>query len=177
MKNPTLPPIGAHTSFPLIGENETRILLHDTINTTHVKLLGNAEQQLKNYTSTVAHMCKTGPFHNFEKASHVVMSTLKILHQIEFPSGKSVETEYIDSNEGFRKGATSSTLYFEPLTQLAIIFAALSRDIAHSEMTSSQSVGKQSDTYHEKVSSEYQHIAIAWRLLMQAEFEDLQRCI
>ena len=75
--------------------------------------------QLRDYIQTIAMMYRRNPFHNFEHASHVTMSTTKLLSRIVAPdiqvSGKSDE-ECDKVLHDHTYGITSS-----PLTQFAIV--------------------------------------------------------
>ena len=74
--------------------------------------------QLRDYIQTIAMMYRRNPFHNFEHASHVTMSTTKLLSRIVAPdiqvSGKSDIDDKVLHDHTY--GITSS-----PLTQFAIV--------------------------------------------------------
>jgi hypothetical protein len=47
--------------------------------------------QLHNYVATIASLYRDNPFHNFEHASHVTMSVVKLLSRIVAPSHIHIE--------------------------------------------------------------------------------------
>jgi hypothetical protein len=70
---------------------------------------------------------RANPFHNFEHASHVTMSVVKLLSRIVAPN---LTTKEIDTN-----GNIASTLHdhtygitSDPLTQFAVVLSALIHD-------------------------------------------------
>jgi class 3 adenylate cyclase len=79
-------------------------------------------QQLKKFISEIASMYNSNPFHNFEHASHVVMSTKSLLDCVDKPSS--------DKN--------STRLSLDPLVRLAIVFGALVHDVDHLGVPNSQ---------------------------------------
>jgi 3'5'-cyclic nucleotide phosphodiesterase len=131
--------------------------------------------QLRLFITAIAGKYKTNPFHNFEHASHVVMSTKKLLHRIS-ESLKEVK-ETLPSSTGPPKLNDATN---DPLTQFAIVFAALIHDVDHPGVSNALLVSEQhglATTYDGKSVAEQNSIDVAWNLLMQPEYEDLQSCI
>jgi len=97
----------------------------DTIN-----LGDDLTRQIREYVSSVASLCRDNPFHNFEHASHVTMSVVKLLSRIVAPDDV---LDQEDANANLSKDATghiASSLHdhtygitSDPLTQLACVFA------------------------------------------------------
>jgi 3'5'-cyclic nucleotide phosphodiesterase len=132
--------------------------------------------QLRLFIRAIAAKYHTNPFHNFEHASHVVMSTKKLLDRIS-ESLKAVQETSPGRNAFFPKldGITN-----DPLTQFSIIFAALIHDVDHPGVSNAQLVTEQhalASSYAGKSVAEQNSIDVAWKLLMQPEYEDLQICI
>jgi len=87
--------------------------------------------QLRGFVTIVATMYKDNPFHNFEHASHVTMSVVKLLSRIVAPdiehSGESHDGKIASTLHDHTYGITS-----DPLTQFACVFSALIHDVDHS---------------------------------------------
>jgi len=76
--------------------------------------------QLYDYVSNVSAMYNENPFHNFEHASHVTMSVVKLLSRIVAPSDIDVDksvTQTAQTLHDHTYGITS-----DPLTQFACVF-------------------------------------------------------
>lgn len=104
--------------------------------------------ELRDYITCIASMYRNNPFHSFEHASHVAMSTVKLLSRIVAPSeietkfdrrlssdnlqsstddkdydGELIHDEYMATLHDHTFGITS-----DPLTQFACVFSALIHD-------------------------------------------------
>lgn len=141
------------------------------------------ESQLKRYVSIIAAMYRNNPFHNFEHASHVTMSVNKLLQRVVEPnitvssSEKGTTSQSIASNlHNYTFGITS-----DPLTQFAIVFAALIHDSDHWGISNAQMIKEGAaiaNKYRNKSIAEQNSVDLAWDLLMDSEeYSDLQRCI
>jgi 3'5'-cyclic nucleotide phosphodiesterase len=111
-------------------------------------------------------------FHNFHHASHVVMSTMKLLDRI---AGHCDEVK-MTSNDA----SGSESVTFDPLAKFAIVFAALIHDIDHPGVSNAQLVLEQSDlatAYHGKSVAEQNSVDMSWSLLSDPQFLDLRNCI
>jgi 3'5'-cyclic nucleotide phosphodiesterase len=132
--------------------------------------------QLRLFITAIAGKYQANPFHNFEHASHVVMSTKKLLHRISESLKEVKETS---------PSRIAGTLHLDdvtgdPLTQFAIVFAALIHDVDHPGVSNAQLVSEEHElatTYEGKSVAEQNSIDIAWKMLMQPEYKDLQSCI
>ena len=82
-----------------------------------VELDESVKQQLSEYIEAIAKSYQKNPFHGFEHASHVCMSTQKLLQRVTSPA----ESDCSDTAYGIAS---------DPLTQLAIVFAALIHDVS-----------------------------------------------
>jgi 3'5'-cyclic nucleotide phosphodiesterase len=112
-------------------------------------------------------------FHNFQHASHVVMSTQKLLDKI---------AQYFDEATTTVPSSASqkAIVAIDPLTKFAIGFAALIHDIDHPGVSNAQLVLEQSDlaaTYNGKSVAEQNSIVTSWDLLSSPEYRDLRKCI
>ena len=139
----------------------------------------NIFNQLRDYVATIAAMYRDNPFHNFEHASHVTMSTVKLLSRIVAPDLKSAddndEEQKLHDLHDHTYGITS-----DPLTQFACIFAALIHDVDHVGVPNSQLVKEKAHVatvYRNKSVAEQNSVDLAWDLLMDHNYEELRRCI
>jgi hypothetical protein len=142
-----------------------------------VDLGENVTAQLREYVELISAMYQDNPFHNFEHASHVITSTVKLLSRIAAPDLQSEDNE--DNAEknlhDHTYGITS-----DPLTQFACIFAALVHDIDHPGVPNDQLIKEKASlaaVYNDKSIAEQNSVDLAWDLLMDEAFIDLRRCI
>jgi 3'5'-cyclic nucleotide phosphodiesterase len=129
--------------------------------------------QLRLFIEAIARQYQANPFHNFEHASHVVMSTKKLLDRISESIKEVKEASPPDA-------PMLTGIMFDPLTQFAILFAALIHDVDHPGVSNAQLVVEQDSlatTYNGKSVAEQNSIDVAWSILMRPEYEDLQGCI
>jgi class 3 adenylate cyclase len=130
--------------------------------------------QLHDYVGIVASMYPPNAFHNFEHATHVAMSACKLLNRIVVPDcvDIAVATELHVSSHGINS---------DPLTQFAIVFAALIHDIDHPGIPNSQLKKEDPDLalmYKDKSIAEQKSFDIAWDLLMDSnKYLELRACI
>jgi hypothetical protein len=106
------------------------------VGTGEVDLDPMVVSQLRTYITTVAHLYRNSKaFHNFEHASHVIMSTVKLLQRVATTDVKKKDMnnqrEYYDYTFGI------ST---DPLTKFAIVFSALIHDLDHDGVSNWQLV-------------------------------------
>jgi class 3 adenylate cyclase len=132
--------------------------------------------QLEDYVSAVASMYRDNPFHNFEHASHVVMSAVKLLSRIVVPdigdvTGKDMASTLHDHTYGITS---------DPLTQFACVFSALIHDADHTGVPNTQ-LNKENSTlakvYKDKSVAEQNSVDLCWDLLMDNNFEELRAAI
>jgi class 3 adenylate cyclase len=134
--------------------------------------------QLTSYVSTIASMYKDNPFHNFEHASHVALSVVKLLSRIVGPS---------DINCDDKGNVHASTLHdhtygitSDPLTQFACVFSALIHDVDHQGVPNTQLVAEKQDIaafYEGRSVAEQNSVDLAWELLMGDSYADLRAAI
>jgi class 3 adenylate cyclase len=143
------------------------------------------ESELHDYVTTIAMMYRENPFHSFEHASHVTMSVTKLLSRIVGPSDINVNAN--DNENGTGASTFASTLHdhtygitSDPLTQFACIFSALIHDVDHVGVPNTQLIKENASIavlYKGKSVAEQNSVDIAWSLLMDERFENLQRTI
>ncbi|CAB9522084.1 Receptor-type guanylate cyclase gcy [Seminavis robusta] len=131
-------------------------------------------EQLRQYILIIASNYHKNAFHNFEHASHVTMSVVKLFSRIIAPDLDKVG-ENMDSLHDHTYGITSDSL-----TQFAVVLSALIHDVDHPGIPNSQMVREQMEVaklYQGKSVAEQNSVDLAWGLLMKPEFHDLRRTI
>jgi 3'5'-cyclic nucleotide phosphodiesterase len=130
--------------------------------------------QLERLIQAIARRYRTAnAFHNFHHASHVVMSTTRLLERI---------AEHLDDAAAIPPSSAShqATVAIDPLTKFAIVFAALIHDVDHPGVSNAQLVLEHSDlaaAYNGKSIAEQNSIVTSWDLLSSPEYGDLRNCI
>ena len=152
---------------------------------TEVKLSDAVSWQLRDMISVIAYMYRPNPFHNFEHAAHVAMSIMKLLQRVVSP--EKVEIGGSCKNEKEVAEALASNLHYstygitsDPLTQFAIVFAALIHDVDHPGVSNGQLVAERdplASLYDNQSVAEQNSITIAWELLQRDEYSDLRACL
>jgi 3'5'-cyclic nucleotide phosphodiesterase len=131
----------------------------------------NTLSQLRELVESIASLYQQHAFHNFEHASHVAMSAVKLLDRIaEF-------NKTIDGNTHI--GAAPGSIY-GPLSRFAVVFAALIHDVEHCGVTNAQLVQEQhplATTYAGRSVAEQHSVDMAWQMFMKPQFADLRRCL
>ncbi|CAB9514142.1 Receptor-type guanylate cyclase gcy [Seminavis robusta] len=151
-----------------------------------IKLHKNVAPQLRMVVSRIAAMYNQNSFHNFEHASHVVMSVTKILSRIVQPA--ELEEEIMQQNGGIgTKAAASESLHdhtygitSDPLTHFACAWSALIHDVDHLGVPNTQLVEEKTETsirYNNRSVAEQNSLDLAWNLLMEDQFSDLRAAI
>jgi len=117
--------------------------------------------------------------HNFEHASHVTMSVVKLLNRIVAPSEIDLAdaANMVDASKlhDHTYGITS-----DPLTQFACVFSALIHDLDHPGVPNAQLVKEGSRLaacYKNKSVAEQNSVDLAWALLMDDKYKDLRATI
>ena len=133
--------------------------------------------QLRDFVQTIAAMYNENPFHNFEHASHVTMSVVKLLSRVVAPDlDDDDDDDYADSTlHDHTYGITS-----DPLTQFAVVFSAIIHDLDHPGVPNMTLINEQSSTaiaYKNKSVAEQNSVDLALDLLMDPSFLELRRTI
>ena len=147
-----------------------------------IELGDNVKEKLTKLIGTIGSMYRDNPFHNFEHASHVTMSVVKLLSRVV--SADALTETQQQSEDGkitfsklhdFTFGITS-----DPLTQFACVFAALIHDVDHVGVPNTQLVKENSrlaQRYKGKSVAEQNSVDLSWSLFMGPEFECLRDVI
>jgi 3'5'-cyclic nucleotide phosphodiesterase len=155
-------------------------------NRKSVKFPVTVKDQLYEYVSNIAHLYRDEvPFHNFEHASHVIMSATKLMKRIMSPEGIDWDLEGIkpkDRRVEIARQVHEVTygLSSDPLMQFSIVFSALIHDVDHTGLTNKELIDMKApvaDVYRSKCIAEQNSVDVAWQLLMEDKFSDLRACI
>jgi class 3 adenylate cyclase len=150
-----------------------------------VELSDEVMSQLRSYVNTIASLYQDNPFHNFEHASHVTMSVVKLLSRIVAPSHIHIENvASLDNQETNEKaGELHDHTYgitSDPLTQFAVVFSALIHDVDHTGVPNSTLINENAAiaaVYNSKSVAEQNSVDIAWGILMDSDYDELRASI
>lgn len=134
--------------------------------------------QLHEFVEQISLMYHDVPFHNFEHASHVTMSTGKLMQRIVQPDG----VDYDRNPHDVAKDVHDMTygISSDPLMQFSIAFAALIHDADHTGLPNAELVKMKTAAavaYRDRSVAEQNSVDVAWALLMKDEFRALRSCI
>jgi hypothetical protein len=126
-------------------------------------------------------MYRDNPFHNFEHASHVTQSVMKLLARVVTPDS----IDYNDMSYVKKQGTAQLHEYTygitsDPVTQFACAFSALIHDVDHTgvpNMTLIKENSEIADKYRDKSVAEQNSVDLAWTLLEQETFKELRNAI
>ncbi|GAX23164.1 hypothetical protein FisN_33Lh057 [Fistulifera solaris] len=127
--------------------------------------------QLKEYVAAIASMYHNNPFHNFEHASHVTMSVVKLLSRIVAPDVEAMTSDLESALHDYTYGITS-----DPLTQFACVLSALIHDVDHPGVPNAQLIEENPQLarfYKDKSVAEQNSVDLSWELLQDNNFRDL----
>ena len=159
------------------GRRTSRHSVNKTNDAVSQKQLHTAiVQQVKNYIEAIAKLYRPNSFHNFEHASHVTMSVMKLFSRIIAPDRENIG----EDSDAKRLHDHTYGITSDPLTQVAVLLSALVHDVDHQGVPNSQLVQEESQLaaiYKNKSVAEQNSIDLAWELLMQKDFKQLRRTI
>jgi class 3 adenylate cyclase len=161
------------------------------LQSTHdqIQLADEVVAQLRDFVTCIAQMYKPNPFHNFEHASHVLMSVVKLMSRIVAPTDLQLNTR---SSHGSILGMEPShhvaaTLHdhtygitSDPMTQFACAFSALIHDVDHTGVPNAQLIQEHAHmarVYQFRSVAEQNSLALSWDLLMDARYTTLRQAI
>mmetsp|Transcript_102428 Transcript_102428/g.153524 ORF Transcript_102428/g.153524 Transcript_102428/m.153524 type:complete len:813 (+) Transcript_102428:86-2524(+) len=142
----------------------------DKLKPNSVKMSAAAASQLREYLNHISSKFKNHPFHCLDHGSQVSMSAKKLLGRLILQASEAAPAEAHKQTFG---------LGSDPLTQLALVFAALIHDVDHSGVPNSQVAleGGELAKKYKRCMAEQNSFDLAWNQLMQPEFEDLRAAI
>ena len=147
---------------------------HAQENLDDVTLPPKVIDELTMYVSSIAEMYRPNPFHNFEHASHVTMSVVKMLSRIVAPSELDTDVT-ADKLHDHTYGITS-----DPLTQFACAFSAMIHDVDHTGVPNQTLIKENAviaAVYKNRSVAEQNSLELAWNLLLDEQFNNLRECI
>ncbi|KAL7561168.1 hypothetical protein ACA910_011989 [Epithemia clementina (nom. ined.)] len=106
-----------------------------------VQLPTLAKKQLENYITEIAASYRNNPFHNFEHASHVTMSVVKLMSRVMTPLLEAHDDDSTGTEQMLHDHAYRITS--DPLTQFACALSAVIHDIDHCGVPNAQLVREQ----------------------------------
>ena len=131
--------------------------------------------ELHDFVYRLAEMYQNNPIHNFEHASHVTMSVVKLLSRIVAPNMHFVGEDAASVLHDQTYGITS-----DPLTQFTVVLSALIHDVDHPGVPNTQLSKEKtllSAKYKNKSTAEQNSVDKTWVLLMEGNYENLRRTI
>lgn len=131
----------------------------------------DAVAQLGSLITQIAHTYRDNPFHNFDHASHVAMSTKKLLQRIT-----SVHKTWTQQETYIHTFGIAS----DPLAQFAVVFAALIHDVDHPGVPNGQLVKEETllaQRYNNKSVAEQNSWDIAWNIFSDSSLSHLHGCL
>ena len=143
-----------------------------------VEIGESVENQLHSFVTVVASMYRDTPFHNFEHASHVSMSTVKLLSRIVAPTQPMTDADGGVIGEELHDHTYGITS--DPLTQFAVVLSALIHDADHRGVPNfilAKEEERLASVYRNRSIAEQNSIDVAWEVLMEAQYADLRRTI
>jgi hypothetical protein len=177
---PSEPDIGSGSSNLLEEASEVIEFPHATdrlpsapVHPESVQLSSEVTEQLKDFVTTIAGLYRLNPFHNFEHATHVSQAVIKFLNRIE-----SICEKESDQLSPAQRNLCSSVL--DPLNSFAIVFSGLVHNVDHQGLSNaalSKEDPRLADFYHQRCVNEQNSFDVAWGVLMDSAYSDLQHCI
>ena len=139
--------------------------LRKVVDPEAISLSVEVRNQLRDFITEIAKLYRNNLFHNFEHASHVTLAAHKVLTQIKLASDLHDHTFGITS---------------DPLTHFAVVLSALIHDVDHTGVSNGKLAVENQDLaerYKHQSIAERNSVDLAWNLLMEPCYIDLQRCI
>ncbi|CAB9508033.1 Receptor-type guanylate cyclase gcy [Seminavis robusta] len=151
-----------------------------------VALPSDVSMQLHDFVAELAGMYHDNPFHNFEHASHVTMSVVKLLSRIVAPADLEYDDSNITNEKKLMKNIASKMhdhtygITSDPLTQFSVVLSGLIHDVDHDGVTNAQLVKEETELairYKGKSVAEQNSVDRSWNLLMEPRFKKLRDAI
>jgi 3'5'-cyclic nucleotide phosphodiesterase/Adenylate and Guanylate cyclase catalytic domain len=141
-------------------------------------IASSVKDELRQFVQQIASMYRDVPFHNFEHASHVIMSAGKLMKRIMNPDEVDIRQESTEVARSIHKKTYG--ISSDPLMQFAVVFSALIHDVDHTGLTNKELVESHApvaSAYGERSVAEQNSVDIAWKLLMDDTFLNLRNAI
>ncbi|CAB9527019.1 Receptor-type guanylate cyclase gcy [Seminavis robusta] len=134
--------------------------------------------QIREYVTAIAKLYPSNPFHDFDHASHVCMSVVKMLSRVVAPkmvAETALSGELHKQIHDHTYGITS-----DPITQFACVVSSLIHDVEHPGVPNSQLVKEQVEIavkYKNISVAEQNSVEVSWNILMEPRFDKLRASI
>jgi 3'5'-cyclic nucleotide phosphodiesterase len=137
--------------------------------TETVEITPLVQEQLRELVERIAQKyTTTNAFHTFAHCSHVVLSAKKLLDNLVVAEDAITSTRH------------SFVMAKHPLTQFAILFAALIHDVDHPGVSNAQQVQEQTVAavrFAGQSVAEQHSFTMAWSMLMEPQYIDLHKVL
>lgn len=143
-----------------------------------VELIPEVKQELKEYVSAIASGYRRNAFHNFEHASHVILSANKLLKRIMHPDQVGPNQKTTITPEELHSHTYG--IATDPITQFSVVFSALIHDVGHTGVPNfllAKEDPALAEKYISKSIAEQHSVDVAWSLLLLPVFKNLRSCI
>lgn len=145
-------------------------------NAKSVTLSGEVWTQLRDFVLQVALSYHDVPFHNFDHASHVVMSARNLMQHVVEPA----EIDFNAEDAGEQIHRSTYGISSDLLMSFTVVFSSLIHDCGHTGLTNeelSRLDNPLAQFYKNKSVAEQNSVDTAWAILMEPRFEALRACI
>lgn len=143
-----------------------------------VELIPEVKNELSEFVAAIASGYPKNSFHNFEHASHVILSSNKLLKRVMAADDiATTEKEALTSKELHDHTYGIGT---DPITHFAVVFSALIHDVGHPGVPNGRLAEEDPELakkYVNKSIAEQHSVDIAWELLLLPRFKNLRTCI
>jgi len=136
-----------------------------------------ARAELIEYVARISSLYRDVPFHNFEHASHVTMSANKLLNKV---CSSFVNEEEVSSTGYAVVTERTFGISADPLAQFVVVFSSLVHDVDHQGVPNAQLVKEEDPLaaqFQNRSVAEKRSITIAWDILMEDRYRELQSAI
>lgn len=146
----------------------------------NVVLPDSVKHELQLLISCIAETYRNNPFHNFEHASHVAMSVVKLLSRIVAPDNMVIDHDQSDKEIAASLHDHTYGITSDPLTQFACTFSAIIHDADHTGVANPLLAVENPDLaskYLGRSIAEQHSFDITWNLLMESRFSTLRNVL
>jgi hypothetical protein len=144
-----------------------------------VKIGMEVRAQLRDFVEAISGIYHDNHFHNFEHASHVTMSAVKLLNRIVVPDTVNYQASSLDAVASDLHEYTYG-INSDALAQFAVSFCCLIHDVDHRGIPNGQLAQENpemGEKYKHRSVAEQNSVDIAWSLLMDPKYKALRQCL
>ncbi|KAL3921202.1 MAG: hypothetical protein SGILL_002870 [Bacillariaceae sp.] len=156
-------------AFPAFDENTSP----DKLDIESVELGSEVVSQLHDFVSLIASKYLDNPFHGFDRASQVCMTSRKQLSRM---MTNNVVQPQVNGNHPVDIYQKTYGISQDPLAQFAVVFAALVCDCDHQGVPNSHVVNAKSK-WNNRCINQQSALDTAWSCLMMPQFNAFRSCI